>query len=129
MPVPPEATGVDRDGDPTLLWLTSPMGIDPENAGPLAPIPQICLSYRNPFAPPATIRYLLPARGGVRVNIVDVAGRPVRHVFRGDQPAGEHELVWDGRDDGGQRVAGGVYFLEVRGTRGPAARSKLVLLR
>ena len=48
---------------------------------------------------------------------------PVRAVVDGDYPAGNQDLAWDGRDDGGRAVADGVYLYrleaggEIRGLR------------
>jgi flagellar hook assembly protein FlgD len=47
----------------------------------------------------------------VQVNIYDVAGRRVRLLADRVFPAGEQTLVWDGADDGGRKVARGVYFV------------------
>ena len=49
--------------------------------------------------------------GRVQVTIYDVAGRKVRNLADRVFPAGEHTLQWDGADDGGTKVARGVYFV------------------
>jgi len=45
--------------------------------------------------------------------VYDVAGRMVRQVERGIASPGQHSTSWDLRDGGGQRVAGGIYFLRL----------------
>lgn len=40
----------------------------------------------------------------------NVLGQPMRHVWTGPLPAGEHQLTWDGRDAQGRPVAAGVYL-------------------
>ncbi|MBZ0268839.1 hypothetical protein K8I85_11835, partial [bacterium] len=56
---------------------------------------------RAPFPNPARgdvrVAWSLPARGRVVVRIVDVGGRVVRRLVRGELPAGAHEWLWDGR--------------------------------
>ena len=48
----------------------------------------------------------------LRLRLYDLAGRPV--YDRGeDSRAGQRKLVWDGRDNRGDRVAPGLYVLEV----------------
>jgi len=48
----------------------------------------------------------------LRLRLYDLAGRPV--YDRGeDSLAGHRELIWDGRDSHGDRVAPGLYVLEV----------------
>jgi len=50
----------------------------------------------------------------VDVSVYDIAGRRVRTLYAGEQPAGEHAAVWLGLDDAGREVASGVYFYRVR---------------
>jgi hypothetical protein len=49
--------------------------------------------------------------GRVQVHVYDVAGRKVRMLADRVFPAGEATLIWDGTDDGGHKVARGVYFV------------------
>jgi subtilisin family serine protease len=65
----------------------------------------------NPSGSATSIRYAVPAGGAdVSISIYDVAGRHVRALVRGAQPAGHHVAVWDGRDRAGRRAVSGVYF-------------------
>jgi len=57
-----------------------------------------------------------------------VEGRLVRTLWRGPLAPGERTLVWDGADDRGAPVAGGVYLAQVRAA-GAAATVKLVLVK
>jgi len=73
----------------------------------------------NPFRGEAggdvAISFSLPAAAaGADVAIHDLAGRRVRALHAGTLPPGETRLAWDGRDDGGARVAAGIYFVRVR---------------
>jgi photosystem II stability/assembly factor-like uncharacterized protein len=52
----------------------------------------------------------LSAPTRIRLRIYDVTGRLVADVADGVRGAGDHGFVWDGRDTGGARAAGGVYF-------------------
>ncbi|TKJ42991.1 hypothetical protein CEE36_05765 [candidate division TA06 bacterium B3_TA06] len=47
------------------------------------------------------------------VSIVpyDPLGRKVRRLVDGYQPAGTHTATWEGRDNKGQSVSSGVYFM------------------
>ncbi|MCB1184429.1 trypsin-like serine protease [bacterium] len=66
--------------------------------------------YPNPFNPRTTIRYGLPRAGDVRLTVHDATGRLVRTLAADRAGAGWREAVWNGLDDGGRRVASGVYF-------------------
>ncbi len=64
----------------------------------------------NPFGGATTIRFALPAAGPADLAVYDLAGRLVRRLARGQYAAGEHFVTWQGDDEGGRRVAAGVYF-------------------
>lgn len=64
----------------------------------------------NPFNPRATIKYILPAGGPVRLSVYDVAGHRVRTLTDEGMPQGSHETVWDGRDASGREVGSGSYL-------------------
>jgi len=57
----------------------------------------------------------LPSAGRARIEVFDLAGRRVRTLLDGERAAGRHAIVWDGRDDGGNAVGGGLYLLRARG--------------
>ena len=69
----------------------------------------------NPFNPSTTLRFDLDRAQDVRLEIYDLAGRRVRTLVSGFRGAGEYEETWTGRDDGGRRVASGVYLVRLRG--------------
>src|SRR5439155_418500 len=46
------------------------------------------------------------------VALYDVRGRLVRTIVRGGYPSGFQSAGWNGKDDGGRRVASGIYFLK-----------------
>ena len=67
----------------------------------------------NPFNPSATITYQVPTSERVELRIFDIAGRLLRTLADGPAAAGVHTAVFDGRTNGGQELASGVYFLEL----------------
>ena len=72
-------------------------------------------NYPNPFNPATTIPLAVPAGAkNVDLTIYNVLGQPMRQVWTGPLPAGEHELTWDGRDAQGQPVAAGVYMYRLQ---------------
>ena len=44
--------------------------------------------------------------------------RTLRHLLSAPHPAGDHSLLWDGKDDDGREVAAGVYVARVQGPSG-----------
>ena len=86
-------------------------------------------SYPNPFNPTTTIRYSLARRTKVTIAVYDIAGRLVRRLLVDEMTdAGDHKVVWDGKNEAGSRVASGVYFCMMR-TAEEMSGVKLILLR
>jgi len=40
-------------------------------------------------------------------------GQKIRTLVHRQQPAGQYQVQWDGRDDEGRRVGSGVYFYKM----------------
>lgn len=95
----------------------------PPGAGPARPALALLPNRPNPFNPRTTLRYVLPAPGPARLEIVDLRGRHVRTVLDAWLDAGPHETPWDGRDDAGRAVASGLYFSRLVHPEGVRARS------
>jgi flagellar hook assembly protein FlgD len=83
----------------------------------------------SPFAGETMLELELPADAGeVLLAIYDAAGRRVRTLVEGPSEPGCSELVWDGTDSNGRRVAAGVYFARCCCDAGSRSR-KIVLMR
>ena len=63
---------------------------------------------------PVTIEYESIRDAVVRVSIFSAGGQRVRTLLTAPRIAGRHAVRWDGRDEQGQRVASGMYFVELR---------------
>ncbi len=83
-------------------------------------------AYPNPFAVKKnggsvaggmTIRFNLPQREKIAVFIYDIQGRLVKRLFEGTREGGEHTLVWNGRNENGDLLSTGTYYIELRGAR------------
>jgi hypothetical protein len=78
-----------------------------ELVGPrLLPVP-------NPTSGQTAIRLSFLPAARVCAGIYDAGGRRVRRLFDGLLSAGPCEICWDGRDDEGRDLPGGVYVLRV----------------
>ena len=76
-------------------------------------------NYPNPFNPETWIPYHLSHAADVTLTIYDTKGAVVRQLELGNQPAGYYTVrakaaYWDGRNAGGELVASGVYFYQLR---------------
>jgi hypothetical protein len=70
-------------------------------------------NYPNPFNPTTAISYSLDKDGDVLINIYDISGKLITALQNEYQTQGEHSITWDGVDDSGNKVGGGVYFCQV----------------
>jgi cytochrome c peroxidase len=72
----------------------------------------------NPFHESTVLRFELATASKARLAVYDLNGRSVRRLFdRSSTPAGSYALTWDGRDDAGRFVPGGVYFYRLETDR------------
>jgi hypothetical protein len=101
------------------MWRIPVATVAPVAAGPAAGPGASALQLGAPFPNPsrdggATVRYVLPRRSEVRLDVFDVGGRRVRTLVSATADAGGHAARWDGRDERGAPVAAGVYLIRAR---------------
>ncbi len=68
----------------------------------------------NPFNPTIRLPFVLGHRGHAEIKIYDVSGRALRSLVNRELSAGQHEVIWDGRDNEGRLLPSGTYFYELR---------------
>lgn len=90
-------------------------------------LPLLAQNVPNPFNPSTTIRYTLPTSGEVSLIVYSQDGRLVRTLENGHRSAGDHRLVWDGRDQKGRSVASGVYIYKLEFGEREESRRMLLL--
>lgn len=96
---------------------------------PTLPRSGITLSHSpNPFNASAHIEFTLDSAGPVTLRVLDVLGRHVQTLARGDYAPGVHSVTWSGTEADGRPAGSGVYFLELS-TRGGRQTSRLLLLK
>jgi len=71
-------------------------------------------SYPNPFSSSTAIPYQLKNESDVQITIFDILGRVVKNFNVGLKNSGLHNVLWDGRNSIGQRVANGIYFYRLQ---------------
>lgn len=86
-------------------------------------------NHPNPFAGETAISGAVDSPGHVRLEIVDLLGRPVRTLIDESRSAGPFEVIWDGADSGGRAVASGIYFYRLFVDGRMLAGERMVLLR
>lgn len=67
-------------------------------------------NYPNPFNPETTIKFAVPKKGHVKIEIFDVLGRKVGTLIDKDMDRGKFNVTWDGRNHLGIKVSSGMYI-------------------
>ena len=83
-------------------------------------------NYPNPFNPSTIISYNLPIDSHVNIAIFDVLGRKVKTLTDQYMKVGKHLIQWNGVNDQGKLVAGGVYIYKIQS--GDYKESKKMIL-
>lgn len=85
-------------------------------------------NYPNPFNPTTVISYELAGGSDVEITIYNQKGQAVKTLVSGQHQAGSYRIRWDGRNDEGKRVAGGLYLLRMKAGSFSSAL-KMLLIR
>jgi YVTN family beta-propeller protein len=105
-PIEPSRARPREDGDRAAIDATPALELGVRLVG------------QSPARAPASIAWTLPEAGRVRLAIFDVEGRRVATLVNGESPAGEFEVRWQGRSDGGAEARAGVYFARLETAAG-----------
>ncbi len=89
----------------------SPNGVTSESGTSILPGTfALNQNYPNPFNPTTTISFQLPTASRVSLKVFNVLGQEIATIMNDEIAAGNHELLWSGKDNGGHAVASGIYF-------------------
>ena len=84
-------------------------------------------AFPNPFRDKSTISFDLPETERVLLTLHDVRGRLLATIVDGVRGQGHDEIEWDGRDNRGNPLPVGVYFLHLRAHRHTLTRKLLIV--
>ena len=106
----------DRGSDGCLLKVRGPAKTDADGfeATGLSNRYVLSQNYPNPFNPTTTIRYTVPSRSHVTIEVINVLGQTVRMLVDEDKTAGTYRTDWNGADAADRSVSTGVYFYRFR---------------
>ncbi len=92
-------------------------------------------AYPNPFNPSTVIRYRIPnvilsGVEGSRVQLViyDIIGNEITTLVDEEKPAGTYEIIWNGKNNSGNSVSSGIYFVRIQANQ-QFKNIKLMLLK
>jgi flagellar hook assembly protein FlgD len=82
----------------------------------------------NPMPGSGALSFVTSKPGSVQVDLFDSLGRHVRQVLRDpNAPAGPQDVVIDGRDKSGQKLASGVYYFKITSPDGVFSGRAVIL--
>ena len=101
--------------------------IDPRN-GPALPSSIAITAYPNPCNSTTIINMTLPRTSSVDLVIHNVLGQQVFASSVGTYPPGNHLISWSGKDNYGQSLATGTYFLTLIASN-QSRTQKIIILK
>jgi hypothetical protein len=118
VPIPVEKNPQDYYADSLRITSSAgeqylPIRINPDilnSADQTVPGAEIRANYPNPFMVETIIPYYSPRNGKVILEVYDIRGTLVRNLVNGYITAGLHKVVWDGTNDIGRMLPGGIYL-------------------
>jgi len=90
-------------------------------------IPQLHGNYPNPFNPTTTISFSLPDEQEIELSIYNIKGQMVKQLINGQLTAGQHSMIWDGKDTNDKSVSTGIYFYRLKTGKKEMNRKMLLL--
>jgi len=109
-----EQIGDQADSDSimarSIRWLSVDFtGIEPANNVPLEF--ELQQNYPNPFNPGTYIKYTIAQKSDVQIKIYNNLGQEIRTLVNNlTQISNQYSIYWNGTDNFGKSVAGGVYY-------------------
>jgi hypothetical protein len=86
-------------------------------------------NFPNPFNPETTLSFDLKDDSVVTLKIYDMTGQVVRTLVNGQSfVAGAYQILWDAKNNNGQKVGSGVYLYQLK-TREFTSLKKMTLVR
>jgi hypothetical protein len=93
-----------------------------------APSPPLLRVWPNPFSGTTRVSCSFTGGGHARLAVYDITGRLIRILLEGETQPHESGVSWDGRDDSGEALPSGIYFLRLEEEGEGSASKKVVLL-
>jgi hypothetical protein len=106
-------TGGDAGHGCTTVHINASTGV-PEPVSGLPREFSLSQNIPNPFGASTSIRYTLPQRSTVHIEVMDLLGRQIATLVDGDVGAGEHAIVWRPADQTGRALPPGLYMYRMR---------------
>ena len=117
--------GGEDDSIRYFTFSTTQLGLDPSNIPTNYSLKQ---NYPNPFNPSTTIEYHIAKSEFVSISIFDLAGNRIKSILNLHVDSGLGYATWDGKNELGQNVSGGIYLYRID-TPSFSSTRKMILLK
>ena len=117
--------GGEDDSIRYFTFSTTQLGLNPLNIPINYSLKQ---NYPNPFNPYTTIAYQIAKSEFVNISIFDLAGNKIKSILNQHVNSGLRYATWDGKNEIGQIVSGGIYLYSID-TPSFSQTRKMILLK
>ncbi len=69
--------------------------------------------WPNPSSDRVNISFYIPVENHVTVELYSAGGKMIGKIFESDLPAGEHKVMWEGKDVNGINCPAGIYIYRI----------------
>lgn len=90
---------------------------------------QLGPNHPNPFNPSTTINYSIAEDSFVSLDIYNIKGQLIRTLVAQTQPAGQHSVEWNGKDNQGKNVSSGIYLYKMSAGGRYTSTRKMIMLK
>jgi len=91
-------------------WITFDVGDTP-----ISVVTELNGNYPNPFNPETTIKFTTEnIEKNTELVIYNLKGQKVKILINEKLEAGNHQVVWNGKDENGKPVSSGIYFYKMK---------------
>lgn len=107
----------------------NPLSVNEDNAE--ATIPgsfELTQNYPNPFNPSTTINFTVPNFSDVKISVFDINGKLVNTLVDASYSSGTYNIMWDGDDSNGNKVAAGIYMYNLTSNE-TSITNKMILIK
>ena len=118
----PSGYNVELPATTTALATDDEIGISPLTF-------ELNQNYPNPFNPTTTIGFQISNPGNVVIKIFDINGRLVKAFNQTGLSSGSHSVIWNGTNEAGRYVAGGLYLYSLSSGNNSSAIRKMTLVK
>jgi N-acetylneuraminic acid mutarotase len=98
----------------TIIGITKKENIDKSQINTSPSEFFILENYPDPFNLETTIQYSILQNGFVNMDIYNIAGEKIITLLNDEIVAGQHAIIWGGRDQSGNLVSSGMYICKIQ---------------